>query len=44
MSKGKKQSEKAHEPPTKIKGTFLDVFKVVKANKEQKAKAKKKKP
>ncbi len=35
--------EKAEEP-TKIKGEFLEVFKVVKKNKEDKAKEKKDNP
>jgi hypothetical protein len=37
MSNSKKKGDKRkHEEPVKIKGNFLDVFKVVKKNKEQK--------
>lgn len=38
MSEKKKAGRPVEESPTKIEGTFLDVFKVVKQNKEQNAK------
>ena len=38
MAKAKKKREPKYDPPLAIKGTFKDVFKVVKKNKEDKAK------
>ncbi len=38
MAEKKKAGRPVEETPTKIDGTFLDVFKVVKENKEQNAK------
>lgn len=38
MAKAAKKSKTTNEKPTKVDGTFLEVFKVVKKNKEQKAK------
>lgn len=40
MAKEKKPLPKQHEKPVKIDGEFFEVFKVVKKNKEDKAKKK----
>lgn len=39
--KNKKQRPDKYDPPLKIKGTFKDVFRVVKKNKEEKQKEQK---
>lgn len=44
MAEKKKVGRPKTEESTKIKGEFLDVFKVVKKNKEDKSKEKKEKP
>lgn len=41
MAEKKKAGRPTEETPTKIKGTFLEVFKVVKKNKEENKKKKK---
>lgn len=41
MTNEKKKAGTKKEKPVKIEGDFLEVFKVVKKNKEQKAKEKK---
>lgn len=43
MSEKKKVSTKPREKPLAIKGEFLDVFKVVKKDKERRSKEEKKK-
>ena len=41
MAEKKKAGRPVEEKPTKVKATFLEVFKVVKKNKEEKPKEKK---
>ena len=40
MAKAKKKRAEKYDPKLAIKGTFKDVFKVVKKNKDEKAKSK----